>query len=103
MALAQELLAEEMTAAPVFESPTALADFLKLHFAGQPHESFVVMHPDAQHRLNRHRRPVPRHDRPDQRVSARGRAQGPSSQRLRPGRVTTILRWTATCRARTRL
>lgn len=51
LALAQELLAEEMTAAPVFDSPTAVSDFLKLHLAGQPHESFVVMCLDAQHRL----------------------------------------------------
>jgi DNA repair protein RadC len=51
LALAQELLAEEMTTAPVFDSPTAVSDFLKLHFAGQPFESFVVMYLDAQHRL----------------------------------------------------
>ncbi|MBT2305295.1 DNA repair protein RadC [Variovorax paradoxus] len=51
LALAQELLAEEMTAAPVFDSPTAVSDFLKLHFAGQPFESFVAMYLDAQHRL----------------------------------------------------
>lgn len=51
LALAQELLAEEMTAGPVFDSPTAVSDFLKLHFAGQPYESFVVMYLDAQHRL----------------------------------------------------
>lgn len=51
LALAQALLAEEMAAAPVFESPTAVSDFLKLHFAGQPYESFVVMYLDAQHRL----------------------------------------------------
>ncbi|WP_051952657.1 RadC family protein [Xenophilus azovorans] len=51
LALAQELLAEEMIAGPVFDSPTAVSDFLKLHFAGQPYESFVVMYLDAQHRL----------------------------------------------------
>jgi DNA repair protein RadC len=51
LALAQELLAEEMTTAPVFDSPTAVSDFLKLHFAGQPYESFVVMYLDTQHRL----------------------------------------------------
>lgn len=49
--MAQELLAEEMTARPVFDSPAAASDFLKLHFAGQPYESFVVMYLDAQHRL----------------------------------------------------
>lgn len=51
LALAQELLAEELTAAPVFDSPTAVSDFLKLHFAGQPYESFVVMYLDTRHRL----------------------------------------------------
>jgi DNA repair protein RadC len=51
LALAQELLAEEMSAAPVFDSPAAVSDFLKLHFAGQTYESFVVMYLDAQHRL----------------------------------------------------
>lgn len=51
LALAQALLAEEMTAAPVFDSPAAVSDFLKLHFAGQSHESFVVLYLDAQHRL----------------------------------------------------
>lgn len=51
LALAQALLAEEMVAAPVFDAPTAVSDFLKLHFAGQPYESFVVLYLDAQHRL----------------------------------------------------
>ena len=51
LALAQELLAEELTSRSVFESPKAVADFLKLHFAGQPHESFGVMYLDAQHTL----------------------------------------------------
>jgi len=51
LALAQELLCEELTTRPVFDSPTAVADFLKLHFAGQPHESFVIMYLDAQHKL----------------------------------------------------
>lgn len=51
LALAQELLVEEMTDAPVFDSPAVVSDFLKLHFAGQAYESFVVMYLDAQHRL----------------------------------------------------
>ena len=49
--LAQELLAEEMGLAPAFDSPTAVADYLKLHFAGQMHESFVVLFLNAQHHL----------------------------------------------------
>ena len=51
LALAQELLCEELATRSVFDSPTAVADFLKLHFAGQPHESFVVLYLDSQHRL----------------------------------------------------
>jgi len=49
--LAQELLVEELTARSVFDSPKAVADFLKLHFAGQPHESFAVLYLDARHAL----------------------------------------------------
>ncbi len=49
LALAQELLAEEMTDRPVFDSPTAVSEFLKLHFAGQPYESFAVLYLNAQH------------------------------------------------------
>jgi DNA repair protein RadC len=51
LALAQELLAEELVIAPVPGSPQVVADFLKLHFAGQAHESFVVVFLNAQHHL----------------------------------------------------
>lgn len=51
LALAQELLVEELTSRSVFEAPKAVADFLKLHFAGQPHESFVVLYLDSRHML----------------------------------------------------
>ena len=51
LALAQELLVEELASRSVFDSPSAVADFLKLHFAGQPHESFAVMYLDAQNAL----------------------------------------------------
>lgn len=51
LALAQELLVEEMTSRSVFDSPTSVSDFLKLHFAGQPHESFVVLFLDAHNAL----------------------------------------------------
>ncbi|MEJ8859967.1 DNA repair protein RadC [Variovorax robiniae] len=51
LALAQELLCEELTTRPVFETPTAVADFLKLHFAGQPFESFVALFLDSRHTL----------------------------------------------------
>lgn len=51
LALAQELLIEELTSRSVFDTPRAVSDFLKLHFAGQPHESFAVLYLDAQHAL----------------------------------------------------
>jgi DNA repair protein RadC len=38
-----------MTDRPVFDSPKAVSDFLKLHFAGQPYESFAVLYLNAQH------------------------------------------------------
>lgn len=51
LALAQELLAEELTSRSVFDSPRAVTDFLKLHFAGQPHESFALMYLDGRNGL----------------------------------------------------
>ena len=51
LALAQELIVEELGGGSVFDSPKAVADFLKLHFAGQPYESFGALFLDAQHRL----------------------------------------------------
>lgn len=51
LALAQELLVEELTIRSVFESPAVVADYLKLHFAGQPYESFAILYLDAQHAL----------------------------------------------------
>ena len=46
--LATEALAEPMRSAPVFESPSRVKDYLKLHFAGQGHESFVVLYLNTQ-------------------------------------------------------
>ena len=51
LALAQELLVEELASRSVFDSPGAVSDFLKIHFAGQPHESFGALFLDAQHAL----------------------------------------------------
>ncbi|RYE42895.1 MAG: DNA repair protein RadC [Hyphomicrobiales bacterium] len=51
LALAQELLVEELGSRSVFDCPTSVADYLKLHFAGQPYESFAVLYLDAQHAL----------------------------------------------------
>ena len=47
--MAQDLLAQKMCLAPAFDSPTAVAEYLKLHFVGQAHESFVVLLLSAQH------------------------------------------------------
>lgn len=51
LALAQEALAEPMRVATAFETPRAVKDYLRLHFAGQPYESFVVLFLSAQHQL----------------------------------------------------
>jgi len=49
--LARELLAEELRVGEAFHSVYAVSDYLKLHFAGQVHESFAVMFLDARHAL----------------------------------------------------
>ena len=49
--LARELLAEELRPSETFRSVYAVSDYLKLHFAGQLHESFAVMFLDARHAL----------------------------------------------------
>ena len=49
--LARELLAEELRARESFHSLRAVSDYLKLHFAGQAHESFAVLFLDARHTL----------------------------------------------------
>ncbi len=51
LSLAQEVLIEPVRSRPVFDSPQAVKDYLTLHFAGQGHESFVVLYLDAQLRL----------------------------------------------------
>ena len=51
LALAQALLTEEMAARSVFSSPAKVGEFLTLHFAGRPYESFGVLYLDAQHAL----------------------------------------------------
>ena len=49
--LARELLAEELRPGEAFRSLYAVSDYLKLHFAGQAHESFAVLFLDAHHTL----------------------------------------------------
>jgi len=49
--LARELLAEELRPGETLRSLYAVSDYLKLHFAGQVHESFAVLFLDARHTL----------------------------------------------------
>lgn len=51
MEIARRALAQGLRAAPVFEAPGAVKDYLALHLAGLPHEVFAVMFLDSQHRL----------------------------------------------------
>ena len=49
--MARRSLAQQLAAAPVFDSPGAVRQFLALHLAELPHEEFAVLFLDAQHRL----------------------------------------------------
>jgi DNA repair protein RadC len=49
--LARRALAAQLTERPVFETPDAVRDYLKLQLAELGHEVFAVMFLDAQHRL----------------------------------------------------
>lgn len=49
--LVRRWLDEELRRDCVLNSPAAVRDCLRLHFAGREHESFVAMFLDAQHRL----------------------------------------------------
>ena len=49
--LARRLLAEEIRCGNVLTSPEAVRDYLRLSFADLPHETFVVLFLDSQHRL----------------------------------------------------
>lgn len=49
--LVKRWLDEELRRDCVLNSPAAVRDCLRLHFAGREHESFVAMFLDAQHRL----------------------------------------------------
>lgn len=54
-AVARELvkrwLGEELKRIAVFAQPSAVTDYLKVHFAGREYESFVVLYLDAQNSL----------------------------------------------------
>jgi len=49
--LARRLLAEEIRCGSVLTSPEAVRDYLRLSLADLPHETFVVLFLDSQHRL----------------------------------------------------
>lgn len=49
--LVKRWLEEELGRGPILSSPTAVRDFLRIHFANQQYESFVTLYLDAQHRL----------------------------------------------------
>lgn len=49
--LVKRCLAEEMAQRCVLSQPSAVRDYLRIHFAGQEYESFVTLFLDAQNRL----------------------------------------------------
>jgi len=51
--IARRSLRQELSAAPAFESPQTVKDYLALHLAQLPYEVFAVLFLDAQHRLLR--------------------------------------------------
>ncbi len=53
MEMARRALAQQMQAAPVFDSPQRVKDYLGLQLGGRAHEVFAVVFLDAQHRLLR--------------------------------------------------
>ncbi len=53
MEMARRALAQQMQAAPVFDAPGRVKDYLALQLAGRTQEVFAVLFLDAQHRLLR--------------------------------------------------
>jgi DNA repair protein RadC len=51
MELARRALAEQITERDLFDSPAAVCDWLRLHLAHLPHETFCILLLDARHRL----------------------------------------------------
>ncbi len=49
--MSRRVLAQQLKAAPVFDSPQKVKDFVALRLAALPHEVFGVLYLDAQHRL----------------------------------------------------
>ena len=51
MELARRTLSIQLAAAPVFDSPATVKDYVRLQLGELPHEVFAVLFLDAQHRL----------------------------------------------------
>jgi DNA repair protein RadC len=51
MELARRALAQQLKAAPVFDEPGRVKDYLALQLGGRPQEVFMVLFLDGQHRL----------------------------------------------------
>lgn len=51
MALAKRALGQQLAAAPVFDSPDRVKDYLALQLGNRARECFIVLYLDAQHRL----------------------------------------------------
>ncbi|MBK8664987.1 MAG: DNA repair protein RadC [Burkholderiales bacterium] len=49
--LARRALAQQLRDQPIFDSPTAVKDYLRLQLAPRPHEVFAALFLDTQHRL----------------------------------------------------
>lgn len=49
--IARRSLAQELKAAPVFDAPQKVKDFVALHLGALPYEVFAVLFLDSQHRL----------------------------------------------------
>jgi DNA repair protein RadC len=49
--ISRRALAQQLKAAPVFDSPRKVKDFVALHLGALTHEVFAVMYLDSQHRL----------------------------------------------------
>jgi DNA repair protein RadC len=49
--IARRSVAQELAAAPVFDAPDKVKQFLALHLGGLAHEEFAVVFLDSQHRL----------------------------------------------------
>lgn len=49
--IARRALAQRLAAAPVFESPAVVKDYLRLQLGAREHEVFAVLFLDVQHRL----------------------------------------------------